>query len=829
MVRILSSSNKNIIAKSNGTSLKKHSFDSFKIADILLESHKNLLENRFKLLKINNLDQFLNIIKTSVLFHDFGKATNIWQEKVHENKENNYLPPHAIYSGFYLPCKNENDFITLFSVISHHTLLTDNSFGEKLKRNYNFYENYLEAIVNEKNLTLNHNFNKNNYIDNLIKLKEASQSLKFRGYENKTFDIFFKAQYTLCLSYLTISDGLSSSFEEDNSSIKKEKVLDSNPSPSIIINEINSFSEDLKLNPIQEDVIDAKKSKNINELIKPMLLEAPCGEGKTLASLLFSEILLKNDLINKVIFVLPTQVTSNNMFTEFNKEYKIPEKWLGVYHSEVLNFLIKNNENNNEEDNNPFLEKYKNLIYSKPFNISTIDHLLLSLVNGFKYAPRAFGNMLNSLVVIDELHYYDSYTLNLIEVLCDVLRTLNIPHVIMSATIPKYIKNKFNDKDYIKIQSSGRDLNKIEKNPFDFIYHSSQIYEGDKFSNDFLEILNKNIDKNLGIIVNTVPQSQRIYDDIKSLYPNKQILLYNARFMKKDRPIKEKLLKSFSNKIYNKVAAEDIKLLRKYGFDPEKKFIFIGTQVAEISLNMSFDTMISELAPFDALIQRGGRLHRKMTYDNSKDCNCDQCNKLNENHKYVLHVFDTGEYCYPYLTKDEKEEHKINIITNTRNILEKNPKYTFKNSISLINKVYSSDCFKEDEVTKLSYKNKIVEDIIFGKSPSSSNEDDGQLRLQTRKIDVQSIPVLPYIIDYNKEQISASDFIKKIYIEHNYNGNISQIGLNKIFECMVNVSANLYFSNKDESIQIGNNIFNVVDMNYTFEKGLFKEENDEIS
>lgn len=822
MVRILSLSDEYIIAKSNGITLEKHSFDSLNILNILLESDKNLLNNRSKLLNINDLDHYLNSIKISVLFHDFGKATRLWQEKVHEVNTNKVLPPHAYYSGFYLPCNNNEDFIPLFSVISHHTLLTDNSFGKKFNSNFDFYEDYLENIANKKNFKLSHEFKKNNYFNILNKLKVESQRINNRGlYEDKIFNIFFKAKYTLCLSYLTISDGLSSNFEEFNKSIDKKEVLDKYPSPNYIINNIGSFSNNLILNPIQRDVIDIKDIKDINSLIKPIILEAPCGEGKTLASLLFSEILFKNNLINKVIFVLPTQVTSNNMFIEFNNEYNIPKKWLGIYHSEVLNFLIKNNAEDNE---NPFLEKYKNLIYSKPFNISTIDHLLLSLVNGFNYAPRAFGNLLNSLVVIDELHFYDSYTLNLIDVLCKILRTLKIPHVIMSATIPKYIKNKFDDDKYIKIQSSGKDLNNVEKNPFDFLYHSSKIYDDDFLSDDFLKVLNDNIDKNLGIIVNTVPMSQKLYDDIKSLYPDKQILLYNARFMKKDRPIKEKLLKSFSNIIYNKNIKESSLFLKEYGFNPNEKFIFIGTQVAEISLNMSFDIMISELAPFDALIQRGGRLHRKMTYNNSKECGCVQCEKLNKNHKYVLHIFDTGEYCYPYLTSNDKEVYKFNIINNTREIIKSNPKYTFKNSMSLINKVYTSDCFKEDESIKLSFENKISEDIIFGKSPSCSNEDDGQLRLQTRKINVQSIPVLPYLINYNGKFICTNDFIKKIYNKFNYNGKLTQLGLNKILECMINVSVNLYYANKFDTIQIDDNIFNVIDMNYNFDKGLFKDD-----
>ena len=40
--------------------------------------------------------------------------------------------------------------------------------------------------------------------------------------------------------------------------------------------------------------------------------------------------------------------------------------------------------------------------------------------------------------------------------------------------------------------------------------------------------LNNNL-SNIGIIVNTVPMSQKLYDDITDLYPDKQVLLYKRQ------------------------------------------------------------------------------------------------------------------------------------------------------------------------------------------------------------------------------------------------------------------------------------------------------------
>lgn len=831
MVRILFSY-EDIIAKTNKTSLETHLLDTYNILKILLKSNEDLLQN-WAVLNDVDLEIFQNNLEMATYFHDFGKATNIWQTKAHNKIKDNSvnLPPHAFYSGYFLSSKFKNfeDSICLLSCISHHSLLTENSFNSiNNNNNIKYYEDYLENLVLKNDFIIEKFDSLQDYSNKLENFKKKSQNEnQLRHLFEKKINILFKAKYCLMLSYLTTADGLSSYFEENKSIISENSVLKRFPNSKIIYNKIKNIESDKKLTDIQKSIAKIKSEDNC-DLIRPILMEAPCGEGKTLASLLFSKKLFEKNIINKIIFALPTQVTSNNMFTEFKEEYNIPQEWIGIYHSEVLSFLSKlKDAEDNEIFDNVYFEKHNNLIYSKQFNVSTIDHLLLSLVNGFKFAPRAFGNMLNSLIIIDELHYYDSRTIILIEVLCKILRFLKIPHIIMSATIPKHIKNKFSNDDYLKIQSSGCDIEGIEKSPFELQYHEDLIYDDGKISDEFLKLIEDNIDKNIGIIVNTVPKSKDLYEYITNKFPDEQILLYNAQFMKKDRPIKEKILKNFSKVIYNnKLNSSERGLMEKYGYDSNKKFIFIGTQVAEISINMSFDILISEIAPLDALIQRGGRLHRTKTYNSVKECGCSQCKKLTANHEYIFHIFDTGEFCYPYLVKEdvESQNYKVNIINNTRNVIKNSTKFTFKNSISMMDKVYDKNSFSEDSNVFNEYKEKIVEDLIFGKSPSFSEESDKPLRIQTRDINVKNFLVLPQIICYNGEEIFVRDFLKKICCNYNFKGKLTQKGMLIINKYMININSQYYHTIKGKPYHYDNYFFKIVNKNYNFEKGLCEED-----
>lgn len=94
------------------------------------------------------------------------------------------------------------------------------------------------------------------------------------------------------------------------------------------------------------------------------------------------------------------------------------------------------------------------------------------------------------------------------------------------------------------------------------------------------------------IVCNQVKRAQTVFEHMQELFPESEKMLIHSRFMRNDRSRKEGELKE----VYNEKA---------------EGCIVVSTQVVEVSLDISFDLMITEAAPLDALIQRFGRINRK--------------------------------------------------------------------------------------------------------------------------------------------------------------------------------------------------------------------------
>jgi CRISPR-associated endonuclease/helicase Cas3 len=94
------------------------------------------------------------------------------------------------------------------------------------------------------------------------------------------------------------------------------------------------------------------------------------------------------------------------------------------------------------------------------------------------------------------------------------------------------------------------------------------------------------------LVCNQVKRAQLLFNDLSEQHPQVRKMLVHSRFK---RGVRSQLEFDLRN-IYN---------------NSTEACLVVSTQVVEVSLDISFDLMVTECAPVDALIQRFGRINRK--------------------------------------------------------------------------------------------------------------------------------------------------------------------------------------------------------------------------
>uniref|UniRef100_UPI001BD0C614 CRISPR-associated helicase Cas3' n=1 Tax=Rhizomonospora bruguierae TaxID=1581705 RepID=UPI001BD0C614 len=99
-----------------------------------------------------------------------------------------------------------------------------------------------------------------------------------------------------------------------------------------------------------------------------------------------------------------------------------------------------------------------------------------------------------------------------------------------------------------------------------------------------------------GVVCNTVDDAQRTYEMVREWAGSRaEVRLLHSRFPSQQR---------------EEITEEIVAALGKDGAKRPERMIMVATQVIEQSLDLDFDLVISDLAPFAQLIQRAGRCYR---------------------------------------------------------------------------------------------------------------------------------------------------------------------------------------------------------------------------
>jgi len=311
-----------------------------------------------------------------------------------------------------------------------------------------------------------------------------------------------------------------------------------------------------------------------------VLMTAPTGSGKTAAAALWLKQNLREPRAANILYVLPFKASINAMFLRLRRAF---DDAVTLHHSSAVHMLSSIYEN---EPNAAKAARALARLDASCVRVTTP----FQIIKPF-FLPRSYARMLaslaNSLLVVDELHAYEPRTLGLVLSAFRFLKeNFDARFLFMSATVPPFLvglleRASLLDSNTPRIQPNEGFLKRLRRHRV--ILQNTALPQ---MLGDVAATAEK---ENVLVCCNTVATAQDTYRGLKRRLPSDDILLLHSRFNMRDRNAKERTILE----------------------NPPR--VLVATQVVEVSLDLDYDHMFTELAPLDALIQRMGRVNRKAT------------------------------------------------------------------------------------------------------------------------------------------------------------------------------------------------------------------------
>lgn len=384
------------------------------------------------------------------------------------------------------------------------------------------------------------------------------------------------------------------------------------------------------------NAVQQMMQKAVGEAAQPglFILEAPMGMGKTEAALAASEILAEKRQEGGLAFFLPSQATANAMnervsgwaaqFAQWaplsyelahgkamlNREFAaLAEHAMSVNEDEALTTEGSPDAPAGLSAHAFFLGRKTQLLAD--FVVGTVDQLLLGAFRQKHFMLKHLG-LAGKVVVVDEVHAYDSYMSRFLNAMLSWLGAYQTPVILLSATLPGKRRRELVQAYLREAPADGAALEEERAYPLltwtdGAAVHTEtvalsapptevEILRGEDAG--VVPFLRERLRAGgcAGVIVNTVRRAQQVAAELRRAFPGAEVILNHAQFAMPDRLRKEERLKQ---------------KLGKHSTPAERNgCLVVGTQVLEQSLDIDFDVLVTDLCPMDLLLQRLGRLHR---------------------------------------------------------------------------------------------------------------------------------------------------------------------------------------------------------------------------
>ncbi|WP_425433434.1 CRISPR-associated helicase Cas3' [Glycomyces artemisiae] len=420
-----------------------------------------------------------------------------------------------------------------------------------------------------------------------------------------------------------------------------------------------------QLRPVQRAALAEAVSAPVAGL---MIIEAPMGEGKTEAALLAAEAFAAKSGAGGCYIALPTRATSDAMFDRaLEWARRLPDRrgdrgdhsialahakafsntrFTRLFHRGAVSAVAQD-----EAGHGPNAQliahwwmagRKKNMFNS--FVVGTIDQLLFAALKAKHLALRHLG-LAGKVVIIDEAHAYDVYMGVYLDTALEWLASYDVPVVILSATLPAQRRCEL-VAAYEKGRNGPRPAVGRRRRPaptaaelypelIDDIGYPAVITAGTEgpvrirpvqpsgrvtavevrtLKDDpksLIDVLQRELDGGGCALVlrNTVKRVQETAKALRDAFGPELVTVAHSRFTAPDRADKDELLRNLFGPPGN-------------GHERPAKHIVVASQVAEQSLDIDFDLLVTDLAPADLVLQRMGRLHRHERPERTRPARC---------------------------------------------------------------------------------------------------------------------------------------------------------------------------------------------------------------
>ncbi|MGD9978409.1 MAG: CRISPR-associated helicase Cas3' [Bacteroidales bacterium] len=504
----------------------------------------------------NNLSLDVSIARRGAILHDIGKASSLFQQTL---KKNFQRPPgfvfrHELASLFFISLLEEEEKYPIIDmIVAHHKSVYHDAGGKGLldlnENEPDCFEKHIKGfeIWSKDALSILEQFG---FATKTISVEQAKENF----YEVVDYCASKSYGYSVWKGVLMAADHLASAMSGYVRPLARRLF---------IVPDLNYYhSRKSELYPLSLIQTDDRR--------KHTLVTAPTGAGKT-------DFLIRR-CKGRVFYTLPFQASINAMYERIKGDLKNTDAEVRLLHASSSIKL----------ENGKIEEKILQRHIGASVKVLT-PHQLASLVFGTKGYETLIADLKGCDIILDEIHTYSETTqaivLKVVEILCNFDCRVHIG----TATMPTALYNRLVDilggqGCIYEVKLSDEILETFNRH----IIHKADCMES------LSCILDEAIQQNQKVLVvcNQVKRAQSLFSDLSEKYPHIEKMLVHSRFK---RGTRSKLESDLRN-VYN---------------NNTETCLVVSTQVVEVSLDISFDLMITECAPIDALIQRFGRINRK--------------------------------------------------------------------------------------------------------------------------------------------------------------------------------------------------------------------------